>query len=80
MLKIPKAAEIVQVECNGTDCGTKIAPDYLFDLSHAAKIGNNHIMITVINTLVHSQLDLFSMYLPMEETGITEPIEICNKK
>jgi hypothetical protein len=77
MLRIPSAIETVQVECNGMDCGTRIAPDYVFDLSHAAKKGKNHLKITVVNTLERSQLDLFSMYLPIDGTGILKPVEVC---
>ena len=70
IMKIDGANEVVHVIVNGKDCGTRIAPPYIFDLSQAATIGINVIVIEVINTLVNNQRDLFSMYLPIEQNGI----------
>jgi len=80
MLFIPEAYETVQLILNGSDCGTRIVPEYLFDLSTNAVKGINHAELIVVNNLGRSQRDAFSMYLPMEKLGIVSSVQIYKKK
>lgn len=80
VLEIPEAFEIVNIKVNGKDCGTRICPNYIFDLSKALKRGKNKLEIIVVDTLVHKIRDPFSMNLPMDPIGILSPIKLFNKK
>lgn len=80
MVSTPDCGEIVQLTVNGTDCGTKICPDYTFDISRAVTDGTNEIVITAVNTLVHHELDLFSMYIQIENTYPKPVLNIYRKK
>lgn len=80
MMVIPEAYETVHVSVNGMDCGTKIAPSYVFDLEDAAHKGENTVEIEVISTLNRAQKDMMSMYVPLEPLGILSPVESFTKK
>lgn len=80
ILRIAEAYETVHVTVNGKDCGSAIAPPYVFDLENAAERGENKVEIEVIGTLNRALKDLFSMYVPLEPLGILSPVEICAKK
>lgn len=79
VLYIPEVYETVQLILNGRDCGTKIAPEYLFDISTSAVEGINHAELIVVNNLGRSQRDGFSMYLPIEQLGVVSPVQIYQK-
>ncbi len=80
MMAIPEAYETVHVTVNGKDCGTVIAPSYVFDLEPAAHEGDNTVEIEVISTLNRAQRDLFSMFVPLEPLGIVSAVEIFAKR
>lgn len=80
ILRIAEAYETVHVTVNGKDCGTAIAPPYVFDLENAAAVGENKVEIEVTGTLNRSIRDLFSMFVPIEPLGMVSPVEICTKK
>lgn len=80
MMVIPEAYETVHVTVNDKDCGTVIAPPYVFDLETAAHTGTNIVEIEVISTLNRAQRDLFSMYVPIEPLGIVSPVGFFSKK
>lgn len=80
MMVIPSAYETVHVSVNGRDCGTKIAPSYVFDLEDAAQAGDNTVEIEVISTLNRAQRDMMSMYVPLEPLGMLSPVEFFSKK
>lgn len=80
MMVIPEAYETVHVTANDKDCGTVIAPPYVFDLETAAHTGTNIVEIEVISTLNRAQRDLFSMYVPIEPLGIVSPVGFFSKK
>ena len=73
-IQLDEVYEIVHVEVNGMDCGTRIAPQYRFDISHATIKGHNHIVIDVINNLSRALRDPFSVYIPLEPLGIISQI------
>ncbi|MBR4471716.1 MAG: hypothetical protein IKS54_10450 [Erysipelotrichaceae bacterium] len=79
ILKLNGCKEVANVEVNGIDCGTAICGRYEFDISKAAVKGKNHIVVSAANTLVHKQRDLFSMYVPIENTYPDPVIDIYKK-
>lgn len=80
LLEVSEAYEIVEVIVNGVSCGSKIVPDYLFDISLAAKIGENTIDIIVTNNLARNQRDSMSQYLALEPLGVTGTIKLYEKR
>lgn len=80
LLEVSEAYEIVEVIVNGISCGSKIVPDYLFDISLAAKIGENTIDIIVTNNLARNQRDSMSQYLALEPLGVTGTIKLYEKR
>lgn len=80
MMVIPEAYETVHVTANDKDCGTVIAPPYVFDLETAAHTGTNIVEIEVFSTLNRAQRDLFSMYVPIEPLGIVSSVGFFSKK
>ncbi|MCH4242381.1 MAG: hypothetical protein LKF81_10860 [Prevotella sp.] len=79
MLQLPEVYEIAEVEVNTKSCGVRIAPGYLYDIEAAAVIGDNTVVITVVNNLARALRDPFSAYIPMEPLGIVRPIQIFKK-
>ncbi|MDQ0360113.1 hypothetical protein [Breznakia pachnodae] len=79
LLQISEVYEIVEVIVNGKNCGVKIAPEYVFDISKACEVGNNTIEIIVTNNLSRNQRDAFSQYLPLEPMGIVGTIGLYKK-
>ena len=51
LLEITDAAEGVEVFLNGKSLGIQIVPHYLYDLSEAAVVGENKLVIEVATTL-----------------------------
>ena len=74
-----EAYETLHVFVNGVDCGAKIAPPYVFDISGAVKAGKNDIRIDVTNTLVYRQHDMLSKFQAMPPSGIIGPVEIVTE-
>lgn len=79
LLVIPQVYETVQVYVNGVDCGVKICPEYVFDLSKVALVGVNNVEIHVINTLARNQRDAMSQYIALEPLGIIGGLQIYEK-
>ena len=75
-LVLPAVGEVSRVWVNDASCGSSIMPRATYDLSQAARVGTNHLVIEVINTLGNAQRDLFSMYLPLEPAGLLAPVEL----
>lgn len=76
MLDIKEVYEVVEVIVNGINCGVKITPDYIFDISKASKLGENTLEIYVTNTLNRNQRDMMSMYIEGDPLGIVGNVEL----
>lgn len=62
LLEITNAAEGVEVFLNGKSLGIQIVPHYLYNLSEAAVVGENKLVIEVATTLereMFAELDIF---------------------
>lgn len=56
---------------NGTDCGVRICPDYIFPITDTLRAGENTIEVELNTTLGRALNDFMSQYLPMEPAGLT---------
>lgn len=85
VLELTAAYEGVEVWCNGKYIGMKISPDYIFDLTDAAKEGKNDLRIEVATNLdrkVRGTLGgyfQFHRYAPLDPTGLVGPVRIWTK-
>ncbi|WP_282923793.1 glycoside hydrolase family 2 [Mediterraneibacter massiliensis] len=87
MLKIDDAYECVDVWCNDFFVGTKLAPEYIFDISKALRPGKNYLRIEVATTLqrkvqaMEKEEDPF-MKRPkiLDPIGIIGPVYLCRRR
>lgn len=80
ILDLGEVYETAKVTLNKIEIGCLIAPPYRFDISHAVKVGTNQLEIEVTNTLVHQIHDQFSVFLPIEPSGLLGPIKLVYAK
>ena len=79
--KAPKVLDLGEVgvtaslTVNGKDCGMKICPPYRFDISKAAVSGENEIVVTVANTYVQREQDVFSRCMTIPRSGLLGPVK-----
>ncbi len=62
--------EGASVSVNGRHCGTRICPDYIYDISRTLQAGENTVEIELNTTLGRALNDFLSQYLPIEPTGL----------
>jgi len=69
VIELDGVCEGASVSVNGVGCGTRICPDYTFQLKglHA---GENQVVVELNTTLARSLHDYLSMYLPLEPSGL----------
>ncbi len=72
--------ETLEVWINGKNAGVRIAPPYRVNIGNLIKQGENHLKVLVVNTLVHSQRDRFSITLPIEPSGLLGPVVLFKKE
>ncbi|QTF09998.1 glycoside hydrolase [Brenneria izadpanahii] len=75
-LHLSQGVEAVEVFVNGSAAGVRIAPPYRFPLGNKLVAGENRIVLEITNTLVKSQKDYLSHFLPQDPTGIVGDIRI----
>ncbi|MDD6261676.1 MAG: hypothetical protein PUA83_01130 [Clostridiales bacterium] len=75
LLSLGFVGETVQVNLNGRDLGTRIAPPYRFDVSGLLS-EKNTLVARVTTHLGYAKRDWFSTYLCMEPMGLLEPVEL----
>ena len=61
---------------NGRSLGMRICPPYLWDISEAAREGENLIEVEVANTLVHRIRERFSEYMQIAPSGLLGPVRL----
>lgn len=71
ILEVAGVAEAAIVTVNGTDCGTRVVPDYRFMVGQALHAGTNTITIEVNTTLGRPMGDFISQMIPNPPTGIS---------
>lgn len=69
-IKLYGVREAATVTVNGTDCGTRICPSYVFEIQ-GLHMGENEIIVEVNTTLARRMNDFFSSFMPLEPCGIT---------
>ena len=75
-LDLGKAYETAEVWVNGVQCGVRICPPYIFDITDAVEKGENKIRIEVTNTLAKQEKDSFSIHTLQEASGLLGPVKI----
>ena len=71
-IDLGRVGEAVELWVNGKKIGERICPPYSFDISKAVKKGENHIVITVSNTLVFKQKNGCSRFFAVEPSGLLD--------
>jgi hypothetical protein len=71
--------ETVKLKLNGQDCGFKICPPYLFDVTGLLKQGENEIELIAANTLAQSVKDGFSFFIPLPPSGVQGPLRLFSQ-
>ena len=66
----------ISLTVNGKQLGTRFAPPYLFDISEALTDGENVIVATVGNTLVHKMRDKLSRNMMIAPSGLLSDIKV----
>ncbi|MDX9979930.1 MAG: glycosyl transferase family 2 [Lentisphaeria bacterium] len=75
-LDLGRVGQTARVALNGADLGIRICPPYRFDLSSAARKGDNEIVIEVANTLACKVRDRFSQYIQIPPSGLLGPLTL----
>lgn len=70
-LELAGVREAAQVTVNGRACGTRLVPDYVFDLGDALVAGHNRIRVETNTTLARVMDDFVGQFLPLEPTGLS---------
>lgn len=70
-LVLEGACESATVRANGVDCGTRLVPDYCFELGDALHAGVNHVEVELNSTLARAMGDFVGQYLPLDPIGIS---------
>jgi len=79
-LDLGTVGEVAELKINGTDVGVRICAPYAFDISSAAKIGENSVELTVSNTLVRHNHDSFSYFMQIPPSGLLGDIHLNHYK
>ena len=75
-IKLGAVGENAELFVNGISCGMAICRPFVFDITDAVKEGENKIKIDVYTTIANAELDPISMFVPMEQTGVSNGVEI----
>jgi hypothetical protein len=74
-LDLGTVGQTAEVKINGKHVGTRIFAPYRFDISDAIEEGENTVEITVANTCVHEQRDIFSRFMLIKPSGLLGPVK-----
>jgi hypothetical protein len=75
-LDLGRVGQTARLWLNDVDLGIRICPPYRFDLSPAAKPGDNEILIEVANTLACKVRDRFSQFIQIPPSGLLGPLTL----
>ena len=67
--------ECVRAELNGRDLGWRIDAPYVY-FNDALREGENHLVLEVVNNLVHRNPDPFSHFVQLTPSGLLGPVRI----
>ena len=79
LLDLGEVGSTAEVTVNGIPVGTRLYPPYRFDITDAAKEGENRLEILVTNTCVFEQQDDFSKYLLIRPSGLIGPVTLIRE-
>ncbi len=72
--------ETAKLWINDTLVGSLITPPYKFDIRGLLQKGNNKITLEVSNTPVYKNRDRFSVFMPIEPSGLIGPVLLISAK
>lgn len=75
-LDLGRVCGTAKLTVNGQSLGMRICPPYLWDISEAAREGENLIEVEVANTLVHRIRERFSEYMQIAPSGLLGPVRL----
>lgn len=75
-LDLGRVGGTAKLTVNGRSLGMRICPPYLWDISEAAREGENLIEVEVANTLVHRIRERFSEYMQIAPSGLLGPVRL----
>lgn len=73
-LDLGEAGETAEVILNGENIGTCISWPYRLDVTGKVKAGENTLVVEVTNTLVYQEHDRFSLFQPVDASGLIGPV------
>jgi hypothetical protein len=75
LLHLPECNDAVEVAVNGTTCGVRVWPPYVFDLTPALRPGDDELSIRVANTLGNIILETYAGQQPSAypASGLKQP-------
>ena len=75
VLDLGTVGQTAEVKLNGKKVGVRIFAPYRFDISDAVQEGENTLEITVANTCVFEQHDVFSRFMLIKPSGLLGPVK-----
>ncbi len=75
-LDLGRVGGTAKLTVNGRSLGMRICPPYMWDISEAAREGENLIEVEVANTLVHRIRERFSEYMQIAPSGLLGPVRL----
>lgn len=79
-LNLGRVGGTAKLTVNGRQLGMRICPPYQWDISQAAKAGDNLIEVEAANTLVHRIRERFSEYMQIAPSGLLGPVRLFTAK
>ena len=79
-LELGEVGHTARCILNGQDLGIRICKPYRWDITAAARDGENHLEIITANTLVQRMKDYFSLFLQVPPSGLLGPVQILRGK
>ena len=78
-LDLGRVGGTAKLTVNGRNLGIRLGQPYLWDISEAAKEGENLIEVEAANTLVHRIRERFSEYMQIGPGGLLGPVKVCKE-
>lgn len=76
VLSLGQVGEICSLSLNGTALGQRLCPPYCYTITEIVQEGENHLEVTVNNTLAYRLRDRFSSHLPLSPSGLLGPVTL----
>ena len=78
VLDLGSVGQTAEVKVNGKPAGVRIYAPYRFDITDLVCDGENELEITVANTCVFEQRDIFSKFMLIRPSGLLGPVRVVS--